>query len=85
MWRDAGDQLLLQPFRIFFHEHFKAEQDCLDLFDGTLDDGQHFGLLVFFVAFRTAHVNISGGPSISSFAFPFLFQKALKPLESSSL
>lgn len=54
---------------MFFHEQFKTEQDYLDLFDGTPDDGQHFGLLVFFVAFRTAHVNVSRGTVHLQFCF----------------
>ena len=59
---------------------WKHEQDCLNLFDGTPDDSQHFSLFVFFMTVWTAYINISRGTIHLQFCFSKSLPKSIETL-----
>lgn len=59
---------------------WKREQDCLNSFDGTPDDSQHFSLFVFFMTVWTAYINISRGTIHLKFCFSKSLPKSVETL-----
>jgi hypothetical protein len=59
---------------------WKHEQGCLNLFDRTPEDSQHFSLFVFFMTVWTAHINISRRTIHLQFCFSKSLPKSVETL-----